>query len=160
LVKPLLGPGLAKLLLEIFQPGSEPAPTAAPPRLNEKLKILIAEDNMVNAKVVSKMLQRLGHEVVHVVNGQLAVDYLRNHQVDVVLMDVQMPVMDGFEATRRWRALEANLSYRVPIVALTGNAMASDRDMCLEAGMDLHLTKPIRLDLLDQVLACLPSSRA
>ncbi|MBX3170274.1 MAG: response regulator [Candidatus Eremiobacteraeota bacterium] len=160
-IKPLLSQELARLLLGLFR--QQPPPSAFPAqpvqRAGEPLKILIAEDNLVNAKVVSKMLQRLGHEVVHVVNGELAVDYLQQNQVDVVLMDVQMPVMDGFEATRRWRAIEATRSYRVPIVALTGNAMSTDREMCLEAGMDLHLTKPIRLDLLDQMLNSLPPSR-
>ena len=159
-VKPLLGQELARVLLQLFRLNpSARSDASQPPRVCEPLKILMAEDNMVNAKVVTKMLQRLGHQVVHVVNGELAVDYLKHNQVDVVLMDVQMPVMDGFEATRRWRAQEASSSRRTPIVALTGNAMASDREMCLEAGMDLHLTKPIRLDLLDQMLASLPPSQ-
>ncbi|MBT9586077.1 response regulator [bacterium] len=160
-IKPLLGQELARLLLQLFrnQPPPLPAGQSQPARRHDPLKILMAEDNMVNAKVVGKMLQRLGHEVVHVVNGELAVDYLQHHNVDVVLMDVQMPVMDGFEATRRWRTLEASTSRRVPIVALTGNAMSGDRELCIEAGMDLHLTKPIRLDLLDQMLTSLPPSR-
>jgi len=161
-VKPLMGNELAKILLELFRSGVARSVTAnqASQRHCEPKKILMAEDNMVNAKVVSKMLQRLGHEVHHVVNGQLAVDFLSHNNVDVVLMDVQMPVMDGFEATRRWRSIEATTNRRVPIVALTGNAMASDREMCLEAGMDLHLTKPIRLDLLDQMLSSLQTLRS
>ncbi len=160
-IKPLLSQELARILLGLFrqQPAASAFPAQPVQRAGEPLKILIAEDNLVNAKVVSKMLQRLGHTVVHVANGELAVDYLQQNQVDVVLMDVQMPVMDGFEATRRWRAIESTRSYRVPIVALTGNAMSTDREMCLEAGMDLHLTKPIRLDLLDQMLTSLPPSR-
>lgn len=162
MVKPLLGNELARTLLELFRAGA-PRTSAAQQekaRASEPKRILMAEDNMVNAKVVSKMLQRLGHEVFHVVNGQLAVDFLKNHEVDVVLMDVQMPVMDGFEATRRWRSIESTSNRRVPIVALTGNALASDREMCLEAGMDLHLTKPIRLDLLDQMLSSLQSLKS
>jgi two-component system sensor histidine kinase/response regulator len=160
-IKPLLSQELARILLGLLrqQPTPSAYPAQPPQRSGEPLKILIAEDNLVNARVVSKMLQRLGHEVVHVANGSLALEYLQQNQVDVVLMDVQMPVMDGFEATRRWRAIESTRNYRVPIVALTGNAMSTDREMCLEAGMDLHLTKPIRLDLLDQMLTSLPSSR-
>jgi len=160
ITKPVLGQELARVLLRQFR--NQPLVAQSGSSISRPavaLKILMAEDNMVNAKVVGKMLQRLGHEVVHVVNGELAVEYLRHHQVDVVLMDVQMPVMDGFEATRRWRAFEATTSSRVPIVALTGNALSSDRDLCLEAGMDLHLTKPIRLDLLDQMLTSLPVSK-
>jgi two-component system, sensor histidine kinase and response regulator len=157
-VKPLLGPQLAAILLSLFRQMETSPARPLFTRRTEPLKILMAEDNMVNAKVVSKMLQRLGHNVVHVVNGQLAFEYLRQNPVDVVLMDVQMPVMDGFEATRRWRAVEATTSRRIPIVALTGNATASDREMCLESGMDYHLSKPIRLDLLDQMLGSLPSS--
>jgi CheY-like chemotaxis protein len=159
-VKPLTGQDLARLLVNVFRgPSPSEQQPAATTRSCDPLNILMAEDNLVNAKVVSKMLQRLGHQVTHVANGQLAVEYLQNHPVDVVLMDCQMPVMDGFEATRRWRALETRLSRRVPIVALTGNAMASDREQCLEAGMDLHLTKPIRLELLDQMLSSLPVTR-
>ena len=160
-IKPLLSQELARILLRLFRqlPAASAFPAQPVQRSGEPLKILIAEDNLVNAKVVSKMLQRLGHEVIHVVNGELAVDYLQQNEVDVVLMDVQMPVMDGFEATRRWRAIETTRATRVPIVALTGNAMSTDREMCLEAGMDLHLTKPIRLDLLDQMLTSLPPSR-
>ena len=154
--KPVLGRDLGRLLLKAVGAGQEgAAPLAA--RTQRSLHVLMAEDNLINARVLTKMLQRLGHRVTHVGNGEQAVAFLQKERPDVVLMDVQMPVMDGFEATRRWRALEAGSNDRVPIVALTGNAMSSDRDRCLEVGMDLHLTKPIRLDLLDQMLSALPA---
>jgi PAS domain S-box-containing protein len=106
--------------------------------------VLVAEDNPVNSKVVVRLLEKRGHDVVIVGNGREAVEAVQQRRFDVVLMDCQMPVMDGFEATSRIRALEDELGYHVPIVALTANAIEGDRQRCLDAGMDAYLSKPVR----------------
>ncbi len=118
----------------------------SPPALSG-LKILLAEDNPVNQKVAARMLERLGHSVILAGNGLDALAALHNHSFDLILMDVQMPEMDGLEASRRIRVFEAGKT-RVPIVALTAHAMDSHRDECLAAGMDSFLTKPIRPESL------------
>jgi signal transduction histidine kinase/CheY-like chemotaxis protein len=122
-----------------------------PPR--HALRVLLAEDNGVNRKVALGMLERAGHSVVAVVDGSEAVMAWRSGSFDVVLMDVQMPEMDGFEATRRIRAEEAATGRRTPIVALTAHAMKGDRERCLEAGMDDYVSKPLRAADLSEVLA-------
>ncbi|HEY0706015.1 MAG TPA: PAS domain S-box protein, partial [Polyangia bacterium] len=109
-------------------------------------EVLVAEDNAINRKVVRGMLERAGHRVETVENGRQALAAIARRRFDVVLMDVEMPVMDGLEATRTLRALGGP---RLPIIALTAQAMKGDKDRCLQAGMDAYLTKPIdRLDLL------------
>ena len=108
-------------------------------------QVLVVDDNLVNQKLSSKMLQRLGCEVQIVENGQLAVERLQERGFDVVFMDCQMPVMDGYEATRRVRTREENGKLaRTPIVAMTANAMQGDREKCLAAGMDDYITKPFK----------------
>lgn len=116
------------------------------------LRVLVAEDNPVNQRVIVRMLQRLGHRAVVAENGQEAVQHFESDRFDLVLMDLQMPVMDGIEATRAIRSLEKGLGHRCPVWALTANALDSDRIACLEAGMDRFLTKPIRLDKLRELL--------
>ena len=115
------------------------------------LRILVAEDNPVNQTLVRKLLEKAGHTVVMVDNGQEAVDRHSQERFDIILMDVQMPVMDGLEATRTIRAREQRRSYvltdgwqSTPIIALTAHAMADDRAASLAAGMDDHLAKPLR----------------
>ena len=105
--------------------------------------MLVAEDNPVNQRVVERLLIGRGHDVVLAANGQEAVARYRDGVFDVVLMDVQMPVMGGFEATAAIRAHETIVGTRVPIIALTAHAMSGDRDRCLEAGMNGYLSKPI-----------------
>jgi signal transduction histidine kinase/CheY-like chemotaxis protein/HPt (histidine-containing phosphotransfer) domain-containing protein len=127
-------------------------------RSHTQAHVLLAEDNLVNQRVATKLLEQLGCSVDLAVNGRLAVEALRTNQYDVVIMDCQMPVMDGFEATRAIRAEEGD-SRRTPIVAMTANAMAGDRERCLEAGMDSYLTKPVRPDELAAAISqWLPSA--
>jgi two-component system, sensor histidine kinase and response regulator len=108
------------------------------------LRVLLAEDNAVNRRVVRAQLERRGHAVTCVADGRRAVAAVQRDRFDVVLMDVQMPLMDGLEATAAIRAREAGTGTRVPIIALTARAFSGDVARCLAAGMDAHLAKPIR----------------
>jgi CheY-like chemotaxis protein/anti-sigma regulatory factor (Ser/Thr protein kinase) len=114
----------------------------APPL--RRLRILLAEDNAVNQLVARKLLDRRGHEVTVACNGREALDLFDDRAFDLILMDVQMPEMDGFEATAALRAREAGTGRHIPIVAMTAHAMKGDHQRCLEAGMDGYVTKPIK----------------
>lgn len=116
-------------------------------------RVLVAEDNQVNQFVIVNMLNRFGLEVITANNGLEALEKIRDSVPDLVLMDCQMPGMDGFEATRRIRALADPLRARIPVIALTANAMTSDRQHCLLAGMDDYLSKPVSLQRLHQAMA-------
>jgi len=116
--------------------------------------ILLVEDNPINQKVVIQMLKKQGYDAQVVANGQEALDALRMGNHGLVLMDCQMPLMDGFEATRRIRAGEGGAGHlAIPIVALTANAMSGDREKCIEAGMDDYLAKPLSFGQLATALA-------
>lgn len=124
-----------------------------------RLHVMLAEDNPVNQAVAVKMLERAGHKVTLANDGREAVELFERERFDVILMDVQMPILGGFEATRAIRAREQRRSWAyadswasTPIVALTAHAMAGDRERCLEAGMDDYLTKPLRADKLNALL--------
>jgi PAS domain S-box-containing protein len=118
------------------------------------LSVLLVEDNVVNQTLARALLKRMGHTVTSVNNGQEAVHAVAAQAFDIVLMDCQMPVMDGFEATRRIRAGEAGQAQAgVPIVAMTANAMVGDRELCLECGMNDYVTKPIQVPLLKEAIA-------
>jgi PAS domain S-box-containing protein len=114
-----------------------------------RLRILLAEDNVVNQRLAFRILEKGSHSVVVVNNGREALAALQRQTFDLVLMDVQMPEMDGFEATMAIRKEESGKPRHIPIIAMTAHAMTSDRERCLAAGMDGYLSKPIRaLDLL------------
>jgi len=121
------------------------------------LRILLVEDNFINSQVARAFLKPLGAIITEAGNGQKALDSLRQTEIDLVLMDVHMPVMDGLEATRAIRASDASWS-RLPVIALTANTSAKDETECLAAGMDLCITKPLRApDLFGAMLAVLPA---
>ncbi|MFN4261845.1 MAG: response regulator [Gemmataceae bacterium] len=126
------------------------------------LRILLAEDSLFNQKLARALLEPHGHTVVVANNGQEAIALLGQDHFDIVLMDVQMPELDGFEATRIIRAREASSHRHVPIVAMTAHAMKGDRERCLEVGMDDYVAKPIRAEELyatmERVLACSSAS--
>ncbi|MCA9063777.1 MAG: response regulator, partial [Planctomycetaceae bacterium] len=108
------------------------------------LQILLAEDNLANQKLAIGLLSKQGHHVTVAANGQATVDHWASGQFDVILMDVQMPILDGMEATAVIREREQSLQQHIPIIAMTAHAMTGDRERCLEAGMDDYLSKPIR----------------
>jgi CheY-like chemotaxis protein len=142
----IVGRETAPAPLEAVVPSIDPEMAARHP-----LRILLAEDNVVNQKLALRILQRMGYRADLASNGIEALESIQRQKYDVVLMDVQMPEMDGLEAARRicarWRPEE-----RPRIVAMTANAMQGDREQCLAAGMDDYITKPIRVDRLVEAL--------
>ncbi|MFC1736932.1 response regulator, partial [Candidatus Hydrogenedentota bacterium] len=122
-----------------------------------KYRILVVEDNPVNQQVAVRMLERRGHRTVIAENGARAIELVENEEFDLVLMDVQMPVMGGIEATRRIREHEKQTSEHIPIIALTAHAMKGDSEKCFEAGMDAYISKPISTEklfrMIDEVFA-------
>jgi CheY-like chemotaxis protein len=121
--------------------------------LPPSLRILVVEDNLVNQKVASGLLRREGHEVVVAANGREALRTLQAQLFDLVLMDVQMPEMDGLQTTAAIRAREEGTGRRVPIIALTAQALHGDRERCLAAGMDAYLSKPVHAQQLLQTVS-------
>jgi CheY-like chemotaxis protein len=119
------------------------------------LNILLAEDNAVNQLVMSRLLHKRGHRVVIAENGKLVLERAQSERFDAIFMDLEMPEMDGFEATSALRAME---EHRIPIIALTAHASSEDRERCLAAGMDGYLSKPIDSSELDAVLAQLSTA--
>jgi two-component system sensor histidine kinase/response regulator len=136
----------AQVVLAPEIPSVEPVSHSA-----RALNVLLAEDNTVNQLVMSRLLHKRGHRVVIAENGGLAVERARQEPFDVVFMDMQMPEVDGLEATAMLRS-DASLQ-RLPVIALTANASSEDRDRCLRAGMNDYLVKPIDPNELDRVLA-------
>jgi CheY-like chemotaxis protein len=128
----------------------QPAPVTTQ---GQSLRVLVAEDNLVNQKLAAKLLEKLGHSVALAENGAEAVSQWQQSAYDLILMDVQMPEMDGFEATRRIREQEKSSGGHVPIVAMTAYAMSGDRERCLAAGMDGYVSKPVSLAALQKVIA-------
>jgi PAS domain S-box-containing protein len=143
----------SELLNAIFGVLSNPLDIPDPPAAKQDLPseraqgmtVLLAEDNAVNRKLATTLLEKRGHTVVVAQNGREALDALERGSIDLVLMDVQMPVMDGFAAMRAIRAKEQNTGAHVPIIALTAHAMKGDKERCIGAGADEYVTKPLRL---------------
>jgi two-component system sensor histidine kinase/response regulator len=127
---------------------TQTTPKAAPARL---LNILLAEDNLINQQVAARRLQKLGHTVDIANNGAEAVEALKAGNYDLILMDVQMPEMDGFEATAAIRAM-TDEKRRIPIIAMTANALPSDCERCLAAGMDDYIAKPVHQRILVELI--------
>jgi len=146
---------------QLFIPSADAAPPldhAPAEPLSPCLHLLLAEDNLVNQRVAKLLLSKLGYPLDIVDNGQLAVQAVTQSLAGngppyaAVLMDCQMPVMDGFEATSAIRSLQANGPSRLPIIAMTANAIQGDRERCLATGMDDYLSKPIQPEQLRRVL--------
>ena len=152
--KPIFDQDLIRTLYDIWNKPSPPSKqkvsreegvlTSAEP----SLRILLAEDNPVNQQVACKILEKQGHQVMMVPNGLEAINELNAGQFDAVLMDVQMPILSGFEATRKIRAAEKESGWHIPIIAMTAHAMKGDRERCIQAGMDDYVSKPIRRNQL------------
>ena len=132
-------------------PGNSETPKA--------LRILLAEDNAVNQKFAIRLLEGAGHKVTVAHNGRQAVDLSASQEFDLVLMDIQMPEMDGLDATRAIRARESASGGQIPVIAMTANAMAGDREMCVDAGMDGYVSKPVKKDALFAEVARVLASR-
>jgi CheY-like chemotaxis protein len=132
---------------------AEDKPATAGPVKVRPLRVLLAEDNPVNRLLAVKLLEKDGHQVLSAVDGREALDRLADASFDVVLMDVQMPELNGFEATATIRARERGTSQHQFVVAMTAHAMTGDRERCLEAGMDTYVSKPISHASLTAVLA-------
>jgi two-component system, sensor histidine kinase and response regulator len=155
--KPILDAELNKAILTPAQMANSATddllslarPTSRPVSAGERaLKILLVEDNRVNQALAAKVLGKRGHSVTIADNGAIAVDLARHGEYDVILMDVQMPVLSGFEATRKIREWEALRGGRTPIIALTACALREDAEKCKAAGMDDYISKPIETGVL------------
>jgi hypothetical protein len=135
--------------------GSEEAkqtPKRQPVQNNHPMNFLLAEDNIVNQRLAMRLLEKEGHRVTVVDTGQKVLDILPTGSFDAVLMDVQMPEMDGLEATRAIRQRETQTGGHIPIVAVTAHAMVDDRLRCIQAGMDAYIAKPIVMDEFYEIL--------
>jgi PAS domain S-box-containing protein len=157
LLKPVKQQMLYDTLLAVMaHTGNDPSRLVTRHLISEQkrqgLRILLAEDNPINQKLAVILLQKAGFSVDAVENGQHALEKVQNGRYNAVLMDVQMPDMDGFEATRRIRQWEAGQERHVPIIAMTAHALKGDRELCLEAGMDDYVTKPLEPKVLFNAL--------
>jgi CheY-like chemotaxis protein len=128
--------------------GSEAQLTGQPHVDRSRYRILIAEDNSVNQLIALAQLKKLGFSAQAVANGKEAIDAFLTGSFDLILMDCQMPEIDGFEATQKIRELEANTGKRIPIIALTANAMKEDEEKCLRLGMTDFISKPVKQEQL------------
>jgi two-component system, sensor histidine kinase and response regulator len=166
LIKPVRQSELYSALMTVLfaGPASPSRPAASPhapspPPERKEVRVLVAEDNVVNQKLAVRQLAKLGYAADAVASGLEAIEALEMIPYDILLMDCQMPDMDGYQATREIRrrekegSLNPNLHRAVRIIALTADAMEGDRDRCLEAGMDDYIAKPVRMEALREVLA-------
>ncbi len=162
--KPIRQKYLLDLILEEFDPNGAPRSAVAPsgavppadgstsPVVFVPLRVLLVEDNPINQEVCFKRLTKMGHQVTMAANGLEAVEAYRHGDFDLVLMDVQMPVMDGFQATQRIRDIERTRDRYTPIIAMTARAMKGDEEHCLRIGMDAYMAKPFRATKLAEIL--------
>ena len=157
LTKPIKQEMLCKLIINELRGKTKPKEPKPIQKLlstdfaqKHPMKILVAEDNSVNQKLAVKILSKLGFDAAVAANGQIAVDLLAKHQYDLILMDVQMPEMDGLEATA---LIRRTMEVQPIIIAMTANAMKEDKDSCLQAGMDDFLSKPVKLEELISMLS-------
>jgi signal transduction histidine kinase/DNA-binding response OmpR family regulator len=153
LVKPVRKGSLARTLGRLVRGENLDASNDGALRPLTGVSVLLAEDNLTNQRVSLMMLSRLGCDAEAVENGEAAVEAVRRKPYDLILLDCQMPVLDGWGAARAIRQLEASCGRRTPILALTANALPGDRERCLDAGMDEYLTKPLSLPQLHAELA-------
>jgi CheY-like chemotaxis protein len=155
--KPVKPAMLLRALSELSQSSvalASIAPHVGDTVLNSGFRVLVVDDNAVNRKVVTHLLRKNRAVVSSAANGIEALEALRLRDFDVVLMDCQMPEMDGYETTRQLRLFEPTHRNRnIPVIALTANALATDREKCVAAGMNLYLSKPIDRRRLEQALA-------
>jgi two-component system, sensor histidine kinase and response regulator len=129
-----------------------PAPTIQKPEDTRSLKILVAEDTLFNQKYIRRLLDKWGYEAIIVNNGKEAVNAMSTDKYDLIFMDVQMPEMDGFEATQKIREYEKKNDVHTPIIAMTAHAMKGDKERCIEAGMDAYVPKPISPKILMETI--------
>jgi two-component system, sensor histidine kinase and response regulator len=168
LPKPVRTAELHAAILRVLRAIQEPPPIPLITRYSlrhkggflKSLHILLAEDNRVNQKLATRLLEKRGHQVVLVTNGQEALEALAQRSFDLVLMDVHMPGMDGIEATMAIREKERSTGFHQPVIALTAMVMKGDHERCTAAGMDGYLSKPIDIQKLDDVLALYADRRS
>jgi len=163
-IKPVSDSDLFDAMMSIRGARTEPklAATAVAGSGNKArggLRILLAEDNPVNQEVAQQMLQKRGHSITIACNGREALELVTKSEFDLVLMDIQMPEMDGFQATAAIRELEKKGAKRIPIVAMTAHAMKGDRERCLDAGMDGYVSKPVQSKLLYDTIESMTGSQ-
>ena len=154
LLKPVRLFELQAAVRNIIVPGVPEAPLLQEQaeRPSSQLKVLLAEDNLVNQRLAVRLLRKMGHQVAVAQTGREALYALRSEKFDLVLMDVQMPEMDGFEATREIRRREQGTQAHIPVIAMTAHAMNGDHESCLQAGMDDYVAKPINREELRQTI--------
>jgi signal transduction histidine kinase/ligand-binding sensor domain-containing protein/DNA-binding response OmpR family regulator len=158
LIKPVKRSELLMAVYDLFASGlaaraTDVVTAAGNANSMPRLRILLAEDNLVNQRLAEKMLQKLNHEVVIAQNGKQALEKIQRETFDLVFMDVHMPEMDGFTATRAIRDWEKGRDAHIPIIAMTANAMKGDDQECLAAGMDGHVAKPISMKMVQEAIA-------
>ena len=161
LIKPIKQSDLLDGIMSILGKAKLSKPGTDGPKCsisNRSLKILLAEDNAVNQKLAVTILKKCGHLVTVVSNGKDAVDIINENKFDLVLMDIQMPEMDGLEATAAIREREISTSEHIPIIAMTAHAMKGDKERCLDSGMDGYISKPIQpqnlFDAIERLMEC------
>ncbi len=143
---------LQKIIYKTQIHGNDPDETSTFAYKEKGLNILLAEDNIINKKVAIKILKKMGHKIDAVENGQEAIAFYTKNQYDLILMDIQMPVMDGLTATLKIREIESRKGGHIPIIALTANAFKEDRERCMQAGMDGFLSKPFKPIELEEII--------